>query len=306
MTMSLQRDLGVALQLILPHQLLSRVVYYATRWTWRPWKRLMIKVLTRAYRIDLDDALDPDPESYASFNAFFTRALKPAARPIEAEGGAMVAPADGRISQIGRLREGRIVQAKGMDYTVAELLGDRDLDAAQFADGGFATVYLSPRDYHRVHAPYGGRLRRAIHVPGRLFSVAPWTTESIPRLFARNERLALLFDTDLGPMAVVLVGAIFVSSIETTFDGEVTPPYADTVRVRDYSGTTAPVFEVGAELGRFNMGSTVIVLTGSQFPQWTGALTANSGLKMGQRLSEATLPATGSQDPNGPDVTATA
>lgn len=283
--MSLTRDLGVALQLLLPHQLLSRIVYYATRWTWRPWKRLLIRTLARAYRIDLGEALDPDPESYASFNAFFTRALKPQARPIESEGGALVCPADGAISQLGSIADGRIVQAKGMDFGVAELLGGREADAASFAGGGFATIYLSPRDYHRVHMPLAGRLVRAIHVPGRLFSVAPWTTESIPRLFARNERLALLFETDRGPLAVVLVGAIFVSSIETVFDGEVTPPYASQVRVREYADATAPRFEVGAEIGRFNMGSTVILLGGAGLPAWDPALEAGMKVRMGQRMS---------------------
>ena len=285
--MGLQRDLGVALQLMLPHQFLSRIVYYLMRWTWGPWKRLLIKTLSRAYNIDLADALEPDPEAYASFNDFFTRALRPEARPIASEGGALVSPADGRISQIGRIRDGRIVQAKGMDYTVSELLGGREDEAARFEGGGFATIYLSPRDYHRVHVPYGGRLRRAIHVPGRLFSVAPWTTESIPRLFARNERLALLLDTDQGPMAVILVGAIFVSSIETTFDGEVTPPYADQVRVQDYPEDQAPAFAVGAEIGRFNMGSTVIVLSAAAFPDWDAALSADMPVRMGQRLSAA-------------------
>ena len=285
--MGLQRDLGVALQLMLPHQFLSRIVYYLMRWTWGPWKRLLIKTLSRAYRIDLSDALEPDPEAYACFNDFFTRALRPEARPIASDGGALVSPSDGRISQIGRIHDGRIVQAKGLDYTVSELLGGREDEAARFAGGGFATVYLSPRDYHRVHVPYGGRLRRAIHVPGRLFSVAPWTTESIPRLFARNERLALLLETERGPMAVILVGAIFVSSIETTFDGEVTPPYADQVRVRDYSGDQAPEFATGAEIGRFNMGSTVIVLSGADLPDWDGAWKADMPIRMGQRLSAA-------------------
>lgn len=283
--MGLQRDLGVALQLVLPHQFLSRIIYYLMRWTWRPWKRLMINTLSRAYRIDLNDAQEPDVEAYASFNAFFTRALKPEARPIESQGGALVSPADGRISQLGRIREGRIVQAKGLDYTVTELLGGHADEAALFEGGGFATIYLSPRDYHRVHVPFAGRLRRAIHVPGRLFSVAPWTTESIPRLFARNERLALLLETEQGPLAVILVGAIFVSSIETTFDGEVTPPYADQVRVRDYSAAQAPEFDVGAEIGRFNMGSTVIVLSAATFPDWDSSLAPDMSLRMGQRLS---------------------
>lgn len=281
----LTRDLGVALQLILPHQLLSRIVYYATRWTFKPWKRLLISVLQRAYGIRLDEAVITDADAFAHFNAFFTRALKPEARPIDPTPGALVCPADGRISQIGPISAGRIVQAKGMDYSVAELLGGHDDEAERFAGGGFATVYLSPRDYHRVHAPCAGRLRRAIHVPGRLFSVAPWTTESIPRLFARNERLALLFDTEQGPLAVVLVGAIFVSSIETVFDGEVTPPYADRVRVRDYSGTNAPSFALGDEIGRFNMGSTVILLSGAGLPGWRADLAAGDPVRMGLRLS---------------------
>ncbi|MCB1600108.1 MAG: phosphatidylserine decarboxylase [Xanthomonadales bacterium] len=283
--MGLQRDLGVALQLMLPHQFLSRIVYYLMRWTWGPWKRLLIKSLGRIYKIDLSDALEPDPETYASFNAFFTRALRPDARPIESDGGALVSPADGRISQIGRIRDGRILQAKGLDYTVTELLGGHEDEAARFEGGGFATIYLSPRDYHRVHVPYGGRLRRSIHVPGRLFSVAPWTTESIPRLFARNERLALMLDTDQGPLAVILVGAIFVSSIETTFDGEVTPPYADRVQVKDYSEDQGPEFAVGAEIGRFNMGSTVIVLSGAALPDWDRRWTADRPIRMGQRMS---------------------
>lgn len=283
--MSLSRDLGVALQLLLPHRLLSRIVYHAMRWTWRPWKRLLIATLARSYRIDLSQAADPDPESYPSFNAFFTRALKPDARPLA--GDALLCPADGRISQLGRVERGRIVQAKGMDYSVEELLGGRAEDAARFDGGGFATIYLSPRDYHRVHMPLAGRLTRAVHVPGRLFSVAPWTTESIPRLFARNERLVLLFEGARGPFAVILVGAIFVSSIETVFDGEVTPPYASEVRVRDYVGSAAREFAAGEEIGRFNMGSTVILLTPASQPGWDTALAADQPVRMGQRMAEA-------------------
>ncbi len=281
----LSRDLAVALQLILPHRALSRIVYYATRWRWKPWKRLLISTITRAYKVDLSQAQEPDPEAYDSFNAFFTRALKPDARPLATGDGMLVCPADGAISQIGRIRDGRVVQAKGLDYTVGELLGD-DILAQGYEGGGFATIYLSPRDYHRVHMPYAGRLRTSVHVPGRLFSVAQWTAEAIPRLFARNERLVLVFDTDRGPLAVILVGAIFVSSIETVFDGEVTPPYAAGVRVREYDAARAPEFAAGAELGRFNMGSTVIVLTGPAFGDWAPALTAQMPVQMGQPLTQ--------------------
>jgi phosphatidylserine decarboxylase len=172
------RDLGTALQLLLPHRLLSTIVRLATHWRFGPWKRLLIAMIRRAYRIDLSEAADPEPDSYASFNAFFTRALKPDARPVDSDPLSLACPADGAISQIGRLREGRIVQAKGMDYSLAELLGSES-EAARFEGGGFATIYLSPRDYHRVHVPLAGRLTHTIHVPGRLFSVAPWTVESI-------------------------------------------------------------------------------------------------------------------------------
>ncbi len=281
----LKRDLGVALQLLLPHQALSRIVYYATRWRFKPWKRLLISSISRAYDIELSQALEPDPEAYESFNAFFTRALRADARPIADGAGVVVSPADGAISQIGHIREGRILQAKGLDYTVEELLGGSTADADAFEGGSFATVYLSPRDYHRVHMPFAGKLRRTIHVPGRLFSVATWTAESIPRLFARNERLVMLFDTDLGPLCVVMVGAIFVSSMETVFSGEVTPPYADAIVSRDYSGSSAPQFSTGAELGRFNMGSTAIVLTGARFDSFAEHLQAQTKVNMGQALT---------------------
>lgn len=281
------RDLGVAMQLLLPHRALSRMVYFATRWRWKPWKRLLISSITRAYKVDLSQALDPDPESYESFNAFFTRALRPEARPIALTPGGLVSPADGAISQIGRVQNGRILQAKGLDYSVNELLGGDESHAQAFENGGFATIYLSPRDYHRVHMPFAGRLRTSIHVPGRLFSVAQWTAESIPRLFARNERLVLVFDTERGPLAVILVGAIFVSSIETVYDGEVTPPYAHGIRVREFDSAFAPSFAAGDELGRFNMGSTVIVLTGNGFGDWAHSLQPLSTVLMGQSLSFA-------------------
>lgn len=288
----LSRDLAVALQLILPHRALSRIVYYAMRWRFKPWKRLLINQISRAYKVDMAHAQEPDPEAYESFNAFFTRSLKADARPLAGGDGMLVSPADGVISQIGRIREGRIVQAKGLDYSVAELLGGDDLLAQAYDQGGFATIYLSPRDYHRVHMPYAGRLRTSIHVPGRLFSVAQWTAESIPRLFARNERLVLIFDTDRGPLAMILVGAIFVSSIETVFDGEVTPPYAHGIRVREYDSARAPEFAAGAEVGRFNMGSTVIVLTNRRFHDWAHTLSANDPVLMGQGLSEPVVSAT--------------
>ncbi len=254
----IKHDLGLALQYGLPHRFLSRVMFYLTRSEWGWVKNTLIRQIAKRFSVDMTDALEPDLAAYPSFNAFFTRALKPGARPIAAGDDVLLCPADGAISQAGPICAGRIVQAKGMDYSAGELLGDEQL-AAQFAYGSFATIYLSPRDYHRLHMPIKGKLLRTLHVPGRLFSVATWTAESIPRLFARNERLVCIFATEHGLVAQVLVGAIFVSSIDTVWSGTVTPPYAP--KIIDASLNDGPSFAAGMEMGRFNMGSTVIVLT---------------------------------------------
>jgi phosphatidylserine decarboxylase len=254
----IKRDLGLALQYGLPHRFLSRVMFYLTRSEWGWVKNTLIRQIAKRFLVDMTDALEPDLAAYPSFNAFFTRALKPGARPVAAGADVLVCPADGAISQAGPITGGRIVQAKGMDYSAEELLGDEQL-AAKFAGGSFVTIYLSPRDYHRLHMPIKGKLLRTLHVPGRLFSVATWTAESIPRLFARNERLVCIFETEHGLVAQVLVGAIFVSSIDTVWSGTVTPPYAP--KIIDASLDDGPSFSAGVEMGRFNMGSTVIVLT---------------------------------------------
>ena len=274
------RDLALALQYALPHRFLSRIMFYLTRSEWRWVKNTFIRQIVKRYRVDMSDALEPDLAAYPSFNAFFTRALKPGARPIAAGADLLLCPADGAISQAGSVTEGRIVQAKGMDYSAAELLGDPDL-AKTFANGSFATVYLSPRDYHRLHMPISGKLLRTLHVPGRLFSVATWTAESIPRLFARNERLVCIFETEHGKVALVLVGAIFVSSIDTVWGGTVTPPYAQ--KIVDTLLEDGPSLAAGAEMGRFNMGSTAIVLT-EKVIQFDADMTAAAPVKMGRVL----------------------
>ena len=171
------------------------------------------------------EAADPDLSHYPSFNAFFTRALKPGARTADADPASLLMPADGKMSQIGRIEAGRIFQAKGQSFTAAELLGD-EAAAVPFADGWFANIYLSPRDYHRVHMPWSGTLTETLHVPGRLFSVAPWAVREVPRLFARNERLVCHFETDFGPMCMVMVGALLVSGVETVWNGVNIPAYA--------------------------------------------------------------------------------
>jgi phosphatidylserine decarboxylase len=249
----------VFLQYALPHRFLSRLVYWATRWTFAPWKNWLIATIVRNYDVAMAEAAQPDPLAYQHFNAFFTRKLKPGARQADTDPAALLSPADGRVSQAGAIVDGRIFQAKGQDYTAAELLGGDEAAAAPYRHGSFVTVYLSPRDYHRVHMPLKGTLRETVHVPGRIFSVAPFAVEAIPRLFARNERLVCHFDGDHGPFVVVMVGAILVSSVATVWDGLVIPPYAASIRRKSFAGQDITL-ERFAEMARFNMGSTVIVL----------------------------------------------
>ena len=272
-----------ALTYVLPHRLLSslaRSLAYSTRPGTKQW---LIDTVTRKFGVDLSEAADSDPTAYASFNAFFTRALKPGARVPDPDPHALLMPADGRVSQCGDIVGGRIFQAKGQSFTAAELLGS-DADAAPFVDGTYATVYLSPRDYHRVHMPWTGTLRETVHVPGRLFSVGTDAVASVPRLFARNERLVCHFDTDFGPMASVMVGALLVSGVETVWSGVEIPAYGDRITRKDYHGKGI-VLERFAEMARFNYGSTVIVLLPKGVAALDPALKAESPVRLGQRLA---------------------
>ncbi|BBL74097.1 archaetidylserine decarboxylase [Methylomagnum ishizawai] len=277
--MPLRETLFSLLQYPLPHHALSRLMHHLTRCENRAWKDAFIRRIIQLYRVDMAEALQPDPAAYPSFNAFFTRALKPDARPLCPDPDAVLCPADGAISQIGDIEAGSIFQAKGKSYTATELLGGDPARAAAFQNGKFATVYLSPRDYHRLHMPLAGTLREMVHVPGRLFSVNNATARQVPNLFARNERVAAIFETEAGPMALVLVGAIFVASIETVWQGVVTPPAGTTVRTWDYRDTPVRL-ERGQEMGRFNMGSTIIVLFGENAVDWE-ALAHGDKVKMG-------------------------
>ena len=274
--------LSVILQYLLPHRFLSRIVYWATRWTWRPWKNFLISRVIKSYDVDMTEAAQPDPFVYPSFNAFFTRALQHGARRAPANPRAIACPADGRISQLGAIRDGRIFQAKGQDFTVAELLGDESA-AVKYTSGQFITVYLSPRDYHRVHAPLAGTLRESVHIPGRLFSVAPAPVAHVPRLFARNERLVCHFDGEQGPFAVIMVGALLVSGVETVWGGIEIPPYASTITRKDWrdKGISLGRFD---ELGRFNMGSTVIVLLPAGSAALDSARRPDDFVKVGQEI----------------------
>jgi phosphatidylserine decarboxylase len=267
------------IQYPLPHHLLSRLVGRLADCR-LPWlKDALIRAFIRQFRVDMREALDPDPSNYPSFNAFFTRPLKDTARPI---GEGLVSPADGTLSQFGRLEHGRLIQAKGHDFSATDLLGGDPEAAQRYQDGSFATVYLSPSDYHRVHMPLAGTLREMVYVPGRLFSVNAATTHHVPNLFARNERLVCHFDTEHGPMALVLVGAMIVAAIETVWAGQITPlPRGGVQRIR----FDTPVhLEKGAEMGRFKLGSTVVMAFAE--PMDFDALTPEQKVQMGERLGD--------------------
>ncbi|TKR33593.1 phosphatidylserine decarboxylase [Luteimonas gilva] len=281
-------DFVTALTYVLPHRLLSslaRSLAYSNNGAVSRW---LIDTVTRKFGVDLNEAANPDPRSYGTFNAFFTRALKSGARVPDPDPNALLMPADGRISQCGAIENGRIFQAKGQSFTAAELLGDAQA-AEPFANGVFATVYLSPKDYHRVHMPWTGTLRETVHVPGRLFSVGPAAVRHVPRLFARNERLACLFDTDFGPMAMVMVGALLVSGVETVWGGVEIPRYGDRIAKKDYRGRGITLQRF-AEMARFNYGSTVIVLLPPGVAALASSLQAETAVRLGERL--ATLRAT--------------
>ncbi len=274
------------LQILLPTHLLSRIVHWLMRRRLAWIKNLLIRMLMRGFGITLEEALVEDPRAFGSFNEFFTRALKPGVRPLPEQADRIVSPVDGRVYQAGNIEEGRIFQAKGHSFSVVELLGGDPARAASFYGGRFATVYLAPDNYHRIHMPLTGTLRDMVYVPGRLFSVNPATTRAMSNLFARNERVAALFQTEAGPMAMVLVGALFVGSIETVWAGEVTPPRGSRVVTTRYAteGSSAVKLARGAEMGRFNMGSTVILLFGRKAVTWAELLQPDTSLRMGQEI----------------------
>jgi phosphatidylserine decarboxylase len=246
-------------------------------------KNRLIQYFVWKYPVNLLEAAEPNPYAYPSFNAFFTRALQKDARPIVIEAQTLTSPADGEISQLGKIQEDSILQAKGRFFSAAALLGnDADL-AKPFLNGSFLTVYLAPKDYHRVHMPFDGTLTDMIYIPGSLFSVSTKTAESIHHLFARNERVVAFFNTVVGRMAVVLVGAMIVGSIETVWAGSITSPRGQTIRHWHYEENTIQLKQ-GDELGRFKLGSTAIVLVENNLAEWDPILQALSPVKMGQAI----------------------
>jgi len=279
MPLSLSR-LFALIQYPLPHHLLSRLVGRLADCR-TPWlKNALVRRFIRQFKVDMSEAANPDPTAYATFNDFFTRELKADARPL---GEGVLSPADGRLSQFGPLTAGQLLQAKGHRFSAMDLLGGDGEAARRYLGGSFATVYLSPSDYHRVHMPVAGTLTEMVYVPGRLFSVNAATTEHVPNLFARNERLVCHFDTEQGPMVMVLVGAMIVAAIETVWAGQITPlPRGGVQRIR----FDTPVhLERGAEMGRFKLGSTVVMAL-SEPVAFAEGIEPGAKVRMGQSLGE--------------------
>jgi phosphatidylserine decarboxylase len=281
--MNFKEALTTLPQYLLPHHPLSVLMSNLTHCENKTVKNFCINLAIKHYGVNMDEALEPDINAYKSFNHFFTRELKPGARPISTESNAIVCPADGAVSQAGDIADGQIFQAKGKSFSATDLLGGDTVRAEPFNNGVFTTIYLSPKDYHRLHMPLTGTLREMVHIPGRLFSVNTATVNSVPGLFARNERVAAIFDTDSGPMALILVGAIFVSSVETVWHGVVTPPSITELQSWQY-GDDAPTLKIGEEMGRFNMGSTIIVLFGKDKAKFDAEFKTGKAVKLGESI----------------------
>jgi phosphatidylserine decarboxylase len=280
--------LFIALQYLLPQHGLSRLVGKLASCPWSVCKTPLIRWFARHYQVNMAEAAHARLEDYACFNDFFTRALRAGVRPVAAAPNDLACPADGVISQFGRVQEGRILQAKGSTYDVCELLAN-DALAKSFRHGHFATVYLAPKDYHRVHMPLDGTLSDMLYVPGRLFSVNLVTAEHVPRLFAHNERVVAVFHTPYGKMALVLIGAMIVAGIETVWAGQVAPRSGH-IQHTCYSHADAVVLRKGDEMGRFKMGSTVVMLVANPELRWQHHIASGMSVRMGQAL--ATLSST--------------
>ncbi|BFM05297.1 archaetidylserine decarboxylase [Halioxenophilus aromaticivorans] len=281
--MSTKDRLFAKLQYLLPQTGLSRAAGWLAETQIDTIKNPLINAFIKQYQVDMSEAERSNAEDFSCFNDFFTRALNANARPLDENPQALLCPADGAISEMGPIKAGQIFQAKHHRYSALELLGGDPALAKPFTDGLFATVYLSPRDYHRVHMPVAGTLQQMIHVPGDLFSVNQATAENVPRLFARNERVVCLFETEFGPMAMVLVGAMIVASIETVWAGLVTPEKGQ-IKRWNYAAAQPLAFARGEEMGRFKLGSTVVMLLPPGAAEFEPSLSAGSPVRMGQSV----------------------
>jgi phosphatidylserine decarboxylase len=277
----------VLLQRILPQHTLSGLMYKLARIKWEPLKDMLISRFIDLYEVDMSIAKNPDPKSYADFNSFFTRELNTTFRPIDNAKNVIVSPVDGAISQFGEIQDDLLIQAKGKNYSVSTLLGDNAGVADRFKNGTFITIYLSPKDYHRIHMPLDGTLNSMTYIPGKLYSVNKATTNQVNNLFAINERIVNVFDTDIGSVALVMVGAIFVGGMETTWEGEVTPASNRQGFSQNYHTQQINISK-GEEMGRFNMGSTVIVLFEPDKVIFESEITTDTKVVMGQKIANNT------------------
>lgn len=283
--MSIKDSLFIASQHVIPQHLLSRAVGALAEAEMEWVKNPLINLFIKKFGVNMSEAQRQTASEFSCFNDFFTRELIDGARPIEGDASVLCSPADGAVSQRGEIVDGRIFQAKGQDYCLTELLGGDAKRAAPFMGGEFATIYLSPKDYHRVHMPMAGKLRDMIYVPGDLFSVNQVTAENVPRLFARNERVVCIFDTDKGPMAMVLVGAMIVAAVETVWAGHIAPPRRE-LKVSEYGAPVDVALDKGAEMGRFKLGSTVILCHPKGVVDWKDAFEAGSPVRMGEAIAD--------------------
>lgn len=272
-------------QYVLPKHFLSRIVYALTRIEFKPWKNCLIKLIVRLYKVDLNEAEREQAEDYSSFNDFFTRYLKQEARNWQLDKNNIISPVDGAISQIGKLDNNAIIQAKGKSFQLEQLLANDTDITSKFSDGLFTTLYLSPRDYHRIHMPTTGRLIKSIYAPGDLFAVNNATVRNVDNLFARNERFIAIFETEFGLMAQIMVGAIFVGSMSTVWLGQITPTQKRELVVKTYEHEQI-ILEQGQEFGHFNMGSTVILFFEKNQLNWLEQLDAGNAIKVGQLLGK--------------------
>ncbi len=285
--MSFSEQLKILSQYLIPQHGLSlaagKLADIETTW----FKDLFIQKFAKAYNIDMSIAVEPDLKQYDCFNDFFTRAIRPETRPIDETPDSLCSPVDGAMSQFGPIKQGKIIQAKNHHYSALEILGGDSERASPFKNGEFCTIYLAPKDYHRIHMPCAGRLTAMSHIPGKLFSVNPLTANNVPGLFARNERVVSYFDTEFGKFALVAVGATIVGSIETVWAGTVTPPSSKQVRTWEYE-EQAIDFAKGDEMGRFKLGSTVVLLMEKSSWQWADTLANEKSMTLGELLISRT------------------
>jgi len=286
---SLKDNLKVLPQYFIPQHFLTSLVYRLTRTETTWFKNFIIKQFIKVFKVDMSLAQNPDPESYTSFNTFFTRQLRSEARPIQLDEKNILCPVDGSVSQIGNIAKNNddddtIIQAKGKSYTLKHLLLEDEL-VTIFSGGTFATLYLAPKDYHRIHMPISGKLSCMIYVPGKLFAVNSHTARAVNAVFAKNERVINIFNTDIGPMAMIMVGALFVGSMETVWAGQITPAKDRIISNAQYSDGETISLEQGQEMGRFNMGSTVILLFPKDVMKWSADIVADKTIVMGEKIA---------------------